>query len=194
MYTSGTTGDPKGVMISHAAALSTVSGITGLLSHYGESLSSDDCFFSYLPLSHIFDRAIEELFMSLGGRIGYFQGDVRKVLDDVGACQPTLFAGVPRVFERLYGGFMEKIKAGGWLKRIAFRWCYARKLARMNEGYRQDAASPLADLLVFNQVKQKLGGKVRVIVSGGAPLSNHIEEFMRVALCAPAVQVRALES
>lgn len=66
-------------------------------------------FLSYLPLAHIFDRVAEETFMSLGGSIGYWQGSPKTLLDDVGALRPTIFVGVPRIFDRIYTGVTQKV-------------------------------------------------------------------------------------
>ncbi|PNH04612.1 Long chain acyl-CoA synthetase 5 [Tetrabaena socialis] len=115
-------------------------------------------------------------------------GDVRKLMDDVTALKPTLFAGVPRVFERVYNGVRDKVAGGSMLSRMIFNWAFNRKAYYMKAGYKQSAASPISDLLVFNNIKQRLGGKVRVLVSGSAPLSQQIESYMRVVVGAPFVQ------
>ena len=77
----------------------------------------DDVFFSYLPLAHIFDRVAEELFLHIRARIGYWQGDAKRLMDDVGALRPTVFVGVPRIFDRLYSGITAKVC------RTAFLFC-----------------------------------------------------------------------
>lgn len=69
---------------------------------------SSDVFLSYLPLAHIFDRVAEETFLGLGGSIGYWQGNPKTLLDDVGALRPTIFVGVPRIFDRIYTGVTQK--------------------------------------------------------------------------------------
>jgi long-chain acyl-CoA synthetase len=188
MYTSGTTGDPKGVELSHAAVATTVAGLDKFLSAVSFPLGTDDSMLSYLPLAHIFDRVAEELFLWVGGRIGYFQGDVRALVDDIGALKPTLFMGVPRVFDRIYAGALSKIKAAGGLKALLFNWGFARKLWALEAGYPQAKAAPFFDKLVFSKVKQGLGGRCRMIVSGGAPLARHVEDFLKVTMCAPVVQ------
>lgn len=71
--------------------------------------STDDVFLSYLPLAHIFDRVAEEAFLCIGGRIGYWQGNAKKLMEDVCALKPTLFAGVPRIFDRIYTGVSDKV-------------------------------------------------------------------------------------
>ena len=78
----------------------------------------------------------------------------------------------------------------GGLKKFLFGWGFARKLHFLREGCPQATASPFFDRLVFGKVKERLGGRVRIIVSGGAPLAPHVEEFLRVAMCAPVAQVR----
>jgi long-chain acyl-CoA synthetase len=125
--------------------------------------------------------------LAKGGCIGYWQGEIPKVLADIGACRPTLFCGVPRVFDRIYAGINDQL-AGSFLKRLVFLLCLARKKAYMAAGWRHDKASPLADLLVFNNIKQKLGGQVRLILSGAAPLAPPVQEFLAVAMCAPVLQ------
>ena len=188
MYTSGTTGDPKGVELTHAAVSATVAGLDTFLSSVNFPLGPADSMLSYLPLAHIFDRVAEELFLWVGGRIGYFQGDVKHLVADIGALKPTLFLGVPRVFDRIYAGALSKIKAAGGLKAVLFHWGFVRKLWALEAGYPQAKAAPFFDRLVFSKIKQALGGNVRIIVSGGAPLARHVEDFLKVTMCAPVVQ------
>ncbi|GFR41006.1 hypothetical protein Agub_g1673, partial [Astrephomene gubernaculifera] len=188
MYTSGTTGDPKGVMLPHRALVSTIAAIKAFLDHCDEHIGPDDSYLSYLPLAHIFDRVVEELMLHVGGSVGYWQGDIRRLMDDVGALRPSLFAGVPRVFERIYNGVRDKVSSGSLLARLLFRWAFSRKEHYMRAGWKQDVASPLSDLLVLRSIRQRLGGRVRVLVSGSAPLAPQIEGFMRVVACAPFVQ------
>lgn len=70
----------------------------------------EDVFLSYLPLAHIFDRVAEEALLAKGGSIGYWQGDVKQLMDDVGALRPTIFVGVPRIFDRIYSGVKDKVR------------------------------------------------------------------------------------
>jgi long-chain acyl-CoA synthetase len=85
------------------------------ISHsFQDIISEDECrssdvFLSYLPLAHIFDRVAEETFLALGGSIGYWQGNPKTLLDDVSALRPTIFVGVPRIFDRIYTGVTQKV-------------------------------------------------------------------------------------
>jgi len=187
MYTSGTTGDPKGVMLTHEAIVTTIASCDAYLRSCGETLLPDDCYLSFLPLAHVFDRVAEEFMLYAGGAIGYWQGEIPKVLDDIQALRPTLFCGVPRVFDRIYAGIQEQLKAS-FLKRMAFKVGVAYKKTFMKLGYRVDEASPLADYLIFDNIKHRLGGRVRVIISGAAPLARHVQEFLSVVMCAPLLQ------
>lgn len=189
MYTSGTTGDPKGVELTHASVMATVESLAMFMRTYaGDTDLKNEVFISYLPLAHIFDRATEELVLHLGGAIGYWRGDIKGLVDDIGALRPTLFAGVPRVFDRIYAGVIDKMNAGSAIKRFLFNWGYSRKLHALNAGHSYDKAAPFFDKLVFSKVKEKLGGRVKLIVSGGAPLSRHVEDFLRVCMCCRVVQ------
>lgn len=189
MYTSGTTGDPKGVELTHASVMSTVVSLEMFLKTYGGNVDlQEGVFISYLPLAHIFDRATEELMLYVGGSIGYWRGDIKGLVEDIAALRPTLFAGVPRVFDRIYAGVLDKINAGSFIKKFLFNWGYNRKLHALNEGHSFDKAAPFFDKVVFSKVKERLGGRVQIIVSGGAPLSRHVEDFLRVCMCCRVVQ------
>ncbi|CAK7335715.1 unnamed protein product [Dovyalis caffra] len=186
MYTSGTTGDPKGVLISNDNIVTLLAGVKRLLESVNESLTSKDVYISYLPLAHIFDRVIEELFIQQGASIGFWQGDVKLLIEDLGELKPTIFCAVPRVLDRVYSGLQQKVTSGGLLKKTLFNLAYSHKFSSMKKGITHEEASPICDKIVFN--KARVGGKVRLILSGAAPLSNHVEAFLRVVSCAHVLQ------
>ncbi|KAL5155812.1 Long chain acyl-CoA synthetase 1 [Glycine soja] len=169
MYTSGTSGDPKGVVLTHENITVFVRGMDLFMEQFEDKMTVEDVYLSFLPLAHILDRTIEEYFFHKGASVGYYHGDLNALRDDLMELKPTLFAGVPRVFE--------KVSKKQWKNSI-------HKLGWMNKGYKHCNASPLADLLAFRKVKARLGGRVRLIISGGAPLSSEVEEFLRVTSCA----------
>ncbi|KAG8375103.1 hypothetical protein BUALT_Bualt10G0065500 [Buddleja alternifolia] len=188
MYTSGTTGDPKGVMISNNSIVTLIAGVKRLLESVNEALTVNDVYLSYLPLAHIFDRVIEECFINHGAAIGFWRGDVKLLVEDIAELKPTIFCAVPRVLERIHSGLQQKISAGGFIKRALFNLAYSLKLSGMRKGRKHTEAAPLFDKIVFSKVKQGLGGKVRVILSGAAPLASHIDEYLRVVSCSYVLQ------
>ncbi|KAF5204906.1 Long-chain-fatty-acid--coa ligase, partial [Thalictrum thalictroides] len=183
MYTSGTTGEPKGVLLTNEAMMHQVLSTDKLLHETDKALTEEDCYFSFLPLAHVFDQIVENYCIYKGASIGFFGGDIRYLMADVQELKPTFFCGVPRIFDRIYTGTQEKVSSGGALKKILYQYAYSYKLKNMEAGLKQDEASPLFDKLVFDKIKQVLGGRVRIIVSGAAPLSRHVEEFLRVTSC-----------
>ncbi|KAK9816726.1 hypothetical protein WJX72_004272 [[Myrmecia] bisecta] len=185
MYTSGTTGVPKGVMLTHGNILRVVAAVSA---HADAYIKPGDVYLSFLPLAHIFDRSCADTYLSRGASIGYWQGNVKLLMSDIAALRPTGFFGVPRVFDRIYDSVMQRIQAGSPLKRAVFQACFCWKRMWMSLGWAQDQASPLADALVFNKIKAALGGRCQFLFSGAAPLAAHVEEFLRVALCTRAVQ------
>nr|CAN67631.1 hypothetical protein VITISV_035299 [Vitis vinifera] len=188
MYTSGTTGDPKGVMISNESIVTLIAGVKRLLQSVNEELNEKDVFISYLPLAHIFDRVIEELFISHGASIGFWRGDVKLLVEDIGELKPTIFCAVPRVLDRIYSGLKQKISAGGLLRNTLFNIAYKYKQYNLWKGVKTLEAAPICDKIVFGKVKQGLGGNVRLILSGAAPLSTHVEAYLRVVTCAHVLQ------
>ncbi|XP_038688105.1 long chain acyl-CoA synthetase 4-like [Tripterygium wilfordii] len=188
MYTSGTTGDPKGVLISNESIVTLVSGVKRLLESVNEHLTAKDVYLSYLPLAHIFDRVIEEFFISQGASIGFWRGDVKLLLEDIAELKPTIFCAVPRVLDRVYAGLQQKISSGGFLKKTLFNVAYSYKQSNMKKGHKTGEAAPIFDKIVFSKVKQGLGGNVRLILSGAAPLATHVEAFLRVVTCSIVLQ------
>ncbi|XP_042039163.1 long chain acyl-CoA synthetase 4-like isoform X2 [Salvia splendens] len=188
MYTSGTTGDPKGVMISNNSIVTLIAGVKRLLESVNESLTINDVYLSYLPLAHIFDRVIEECFINHGASIGFWRGDVKLLTEDIVELKPTIFCAVPRVLDRIYSGLQQRISAGGFIKKTMFNLAYSLKLRHMKKGHKHAEAAPLCDKVVFSKVKQGLGGNVRLILSGAAPLASHVEEYLRVVTCSYVLQ------
>ncbi|KAI5647131.1 hypothetical protein M9H77_33136 [Catharanthus roseus] len=188
MYTSGTTGDPKGVMITNESILSIISGVDHHLESLNEPFSEHDVYLSYLPLAHIFDRVIEELLISRGASIGFWHKDVKQLIDDIRELRPTTLCAVPRVLDRIYSGLVEKISSAGFVKHALFNLAYSYKLRNMAKGFKHVEAAPLFDKIIFNKVKEGLGGNLRLILSGAAPLSSNVETYLRVVTCAHVLQ------
>uniref|UniRef100_A0A0E0MGC7 Long-chain-fatty-acid--CoA ligase n=1 Tax=Oryza punctata TaxID=4537 RepID=A0A0E0MGC7_ORYPU len=202
MYTSGTTGDPKGVIITNRALIAGVMTTEHLLKLTDKVVSEDDSYFSYLPLAHIFDQVIGNYCISKGASIGFWQGDIRYLMEDVQVMKPTVFCGVPRVYDRIYTGINQKIQSGGMIAKSLFQYAYnysriikyvtlsslISKLGNLRKGLKQHEASPFFDKIVFSKIKEGLGGRIRLLLSGAAPLPRHVEEFMRVTSCSVLVQ------
>eukprot|EP00252_Welwitschia_mirabilis_P011399 TRINITY_DN25636_c0_g1_i2.p1 TRINITY_DN25636_c0_g1~~TRINITY_DN25636_c0_g1_i2.p1 ORF type:complete len:690 (-),score=117.03 TRINITY_DN25636_c0_g1_i2:330-2399(-) len=171
-YTSGTTGTPKGAMISHGNLIASVAGACFQL-----KLFASDIYISYLPLAHIYERVNCIGFTHNGVAIGFYQGDNLKLLDDIAVLRPTVFAGVPRVFNRIYSGILNAISTSGRLREMLFNTAFNAKRKAIACG---KVPSPVWDKLVFNKIKARLGGRVRIIFSGASPISPEVMEFLRV--------------
>uniref|UniRef100_A0A8B9I9E0 Arachidonate--CoA ligase n=1 Tax=Anser brachyrhynchus TaxID=132585 RepID=A0A8B9I9E0_9AVES len=138
------------------------------------SPTCEDVHISYLPLAHMFERMVQSVVYCHGGRIGFFQGDIRLLSDDMKALRPTIFPVVPRLLNRMY----DKVNTS--LKRWILEFAAKRKKAEVRNGIiRNDS---LWDKLFFNKIQASLGGCVRMIVTGAAPASPTVLGFLRAAL------------
>ena len=125
--------------------------------------------------------------LASGASIGYWQGNVKKLIDDIGALRPTIFAGVPRIYDRIYNTVMAKAESS-FVFNLLFKFATSRKFGNMKRGTPQAHSAPMMDRILFSKIKARLGGKVKLIMSGGAPLAPHVEKFLRTAMCCPVVQ------
>ncbi|KAG6955570.1 hypothetical protein JG687_00011120 [Phytophthora cactorum] len=183
-YTSGTTGEPKGVILLHRS-------VTIISTLAGEKLqvNSTDVHLSYLPLAHVFERAVLGSILENSAAAGFYQGDVQFLLNDVAELAPTLFVSVPRLFNRVHKKITQGVATAGGLKKLLFDLAYATKRAALADGYNTHA---LWDALIFAKIRQVLGGRVRCILSGSAPLSADVKEFLKIAFCCDVVEGSAL--
>uniref|UniRef100_A0A8C7J7S4 Long-chain-fatty-acid--CoA ligase n=1 Tax=Oncorhynchus kisutch TaxID=8019 RepID=A0A8C7J7S4_ONCKI len=176
-FTSGTTGNPKGGMLTHGNVIANCAAFIKITEVHC-MLNLHDIHMSYLPLAHMFERVVEGVILVHGARIGYFQGDIRLLMDDLKTLQPTVFPVVPRLLNRMF----DKIfgQANTPLKRWLLVFASRRKHAEMMNGVvRKDS---LWDKLIFQKVQNSLGGRVRLMITGAAPVSPTVLTFLRAAL------------
>ncbi len=179
IYTSGTTGFPKGVMLSHRSMLSNVHDAPQVL-----PLGADDVSLSFLPLSHGFERTTGLYTpLSVGGSIAYGGGTV-SLLRDLAEVRPTLLCCVPRVLELVYRRVLGERESAGFPKRQLLDWALALGKSVGTRRVEEQAIPPLhqlqlqlIDRLVFQKLRHTLGGQIRFLVSGGAPLNAEIARF-----------------
>ncbi len=165
VHTSGTSGQPKGVMLSHANLVSNVQSSLTLV-----PVSMDDISLSYLPLSHIFERTVGQ-FASLvsGCTIAYAEG-INKIQENLLEVRPTILITVPRLLEKVYAKVQEQLaRAPGPVRQMV--------QATLKSGKTNGITYRLVDTLVFSKVRGALGGRLRLIVSGGAALNAEIASF-----------------
>lgn len=187
-YTSGTTGLPKGVMLPHKAILADASSILALAgigndkrikkAHYLFSLDSGVVHISYLPLAHVYERVVMTTLIAIGACIGFYQGDNTKLLEDIQSLRPTLFIAVPRLLNRVYDKIMAGVGNTSGISKFLFNYAYQTKAANLQSSGTFDHW--LWDRLVFSKIRNRLGGRVTAILSGSAPLSPDVMDFLRI--------------
>jgi long-chain acyl-CoA synthetase len=180
IYTSGTTGEPKGVMLTHD---NLVSNVIASSKAFGD-IGPDDVALSFLPLCHVFERMSGHyLMLHVGATIAYAEG-IEKVPQNMIEVRPSIMSSVPRLYEKMYAKIQEKVAGDPPLRQRIFHW--ALGIGREMFRHRVEKSEPLlwlrlrhslADALVFSKIREKTGGRLKVFVSGGAPLAREIGEF-----------------
>ena len=183
IYTSGTTGDPKGAMLTHSNFMSNVQAATEIV-----TITSDDVFLSFLPLSHVFERmGGHYLPLSSGATIAYAESPftIRQNMQEV---RPTIMMSVPRVYEAMHERILNSVKEGSPTKQKIFHWSVGvgSKVSQAIQQQKKPSLglsmkASIANKLVFEKLKAVTGGRLRFFVSGGAPLSKAIAEFFHAA-------------
>ncbi len=178
IYTSGTTGVPKGVMLTHHNLISNMMAVCQII-----DFSVDDTALSWLPLSHSFEHLVTIAYIYKGVSIGYAES-VETVGDNLRELRPQLLTSVPRLYEKIYSAIMESVLSGSAIKRKIFFWALKtgkkagqKKLSGQEIPGLLEKKRKIADKLVFSKIIAKTGGRVRLFISGAAPLSKDIAEF-----------------
>lgn len=181
-YTSGTTGNPKGALITHENLMSTCAGAVGL----GLSQQTTDRHLSYLPLPHIFERVVIAGVLTGGASVGFFRGDPKLLVEDIQALRPTVMPVAPRVLNKIYDKIFAGINAVGGVKKKIFYAGLKAKTEGLQHGHMKHG---LYDRLLFNKIKAALGmDHLRIMISGSAPLSAPVMTFFRCLLGIPVVE------
>ncbi len=179
IYTSGTTGRPKGCMLTHRCF---VSEVNELLEGLAEFFNAQTSTLLFLPIAHVFGRAIEIGALAAGCTLGH-SADIKNLLDDLAAFKPTFVLAVPRVFEKVYNTAKQKAHADGKGKifdrseAVAIAYSQATESGRASLGLRLQHA--VFDKLVYSKLRAALGGNCIAAVSGGAPLGGRLGHFFR---------------
>jgi long-chain acyl-CoA synthetase len=188
IYTSGTTGEPKGVMLTHANVVSNVVDSAGRF-----AFGARDSALSVLPLSHVFERTAMYMYLYHGMAV-YFGESLDQIGQNLREVRPTIFVGVPRIFEKIYARVKEKAAGKGKLNLALLNWSVAvgTEVAKLTVNHRRvslllSLKHKLASLFVFAKWRQALGGRIRLLISGGAALPEDLG-YIYIGAGLPIVQ------
>ncbi|XP_031629734.1 long-chain-fatty-acid--CoA ligase 4 isoform X1 [Contarinia nasturtii] len=188
MYTSGSTGTPKGVLLSHKNCIATLKAFSDVIKVYPE-----DVLIGFLPLAHVFELLAESVCLLTGVPIGYSTPTTlidtsskikRGCRGDASVLKPTCMTTVPLILDRISKGINDKVNGQAPLQKAIFKFAYDYKKIWTQRGYE----TPILDKLIFKKISKLMGGKVRVMLAGGAPLSPDTHEQIKLCLCTDVVQ------
>nr|XP_034184352.1 long-chain-fatty-acid--CoA ligase 3 isoform X1 [Osmia lignaria]XP_034184353.1 long-chain-fatty-acid--CoA ligase 3 isoform X1 [Osmia lignaria] len=188
MYTSGSTGVPKGVILSHTNIIATMKAFCNAV-----EIKADDVFLGFLPLAHVFELLAESVCLLTGVPIGYSSPLTmidssskiqRGSKGDASVLHPTCLTAVPLILDRISKGINEKVKKSGAFRQAIFHFAYQYKLKWSKRGYE----TPFFDKYIFGAARQVLGGRVRLILCGGAPLTPDTHTQVKICLCVTVTQ------
>ncbi|XP_046646817.1 long-chain-fatty-acid--CoA ligase 4-like [Daphnia pulicaria] len=188
MYTSGSTGAPKGVIMSHQNIVNAMLSYTDV-----GPLYKNDVYMAFLPLAHVLEFISESLWMLFGIPIGYstpltMTDESSKIQrgcqGDASVLRPTIIACVPLVLDRIQKKIKEKIEGGPAYKKAIFNLAMEYKNEWIDHGY----DTPILNSTLFKPIRAFLGGRIRFVLSGGAPLAPETHKFMKTTLCCPVLQ------
>jgi len=176
MYTSGTTGNPKGVKLTHGNLTSVLAASVPVFGLKATTDADEHVHLSYLPLAHIFERTVQLAILSEGGRIAIASNTSKALLPDLSIIKPTIFAGVPKVYENVRDGVARKMTG---FKKTLFEAAMKAKKSDLETGGGYPA---IWEKLIFGKTKAALGGRVKLAVTGGAPISKDTLQFAYMSL------------
>jgi len=189
MYTSGSTGKPKGVLLSHHNLVCAMSSLCNIVEFRPET----DKYIAFLPLAHVLELLAESSCVFMGIRIGYSSSLTlttksskvkRGCKGDSNILKPTLMCAVPLILERIYKSMVDTMSRKGWFVEELFHYLVAYKMKWQDRGF----DTPLLNKTLFRRIRYFLGGKVRVMLSGGAPLASDTHSLCRTCLSMPLIQ------
>jgi long-chain acyl-CoA synthetase len=179
VYTSGTTGPPKGCMLTHANLVSTVEMYRERL-----ELGPDMRAYLFLPLAHALARVTQLVVLTVGGEIVFWRGDPARIVDELSEAEPTHFPSVPRVFDKIHAAILGGVEDAGTIKRLMFGWALAEGKGARRRARAGGRGGPLArrrhelaDRLVLSKVRDAFGGGLQLALTGAAPIGREVLEF-----------------
>jgi long-chain acyl-CoA synthetase len=181
-YTSGTTGRRKGAMITHSNIISTIAGV----SSESFSFNSSDIHLSYLPLAHMMERIFIYTLINSCSSVGFFSGDTSKIKEDLNVLKPTVFISVPRLYNRFYELIIQEFNSATGINRILISKALSSKMGNYHN-YNQ-VNSSIWDKLVLSGVRNTLGGRVRLMATGSAPITGEVLTFLRIVFSCPIIE------
>ena len=181
-YTSGTTGEPKGVKLTHKMICQTSCSVNHNMGN--APLCEKDTYISYLPAAHSFEQALFGCVLIYGMKCGYYGGDPLKMIaEDLPVLKPTFFPSVPRVYNRIFGKIQDTFSQAKGIKATLVNNAVKAKLAGLKNNGKLTHC--LWDKIVFKKVKALVGGNVRCMLTGSAPISSDVLDFLKICFCCP---------